>query len=88
MHMSLEQEANWRRVRQTTPHTTYLTEPRRLYLPVLLVARQLAHNIPVSVVSGYHKSPSATIGQRTKVIDKTEVPAPNNYDVNAGMGTR
>jgi len=48
----------------------------------------LAHNIPVGVVSVDHKSPSVVIGQRTKPIGGTEVPAPNNYDVGVGMGTR
>lgn len=46
------------------------------------------HNIPVGVVSVDHKSPSVVIGQRTKLIGGTEVPAPNNYDVGVGMGTR
>jgi len=40
------------------------------------------------MISVDHKSPSITIGQRTKPISKTEVPAPNNYDVGIGMGTR
>lgn len=46
------------------------------------------HNIPVGVVSVDHKSPSVVIGQRTKLVGRTEVPAPNNYDVAVGMGTR
>jgi len=46
------------------------------------------HNIPVGVSSVDHKSPSVVIGQRTKPVGGTEVPAPNNYDVGVGMGTR
>ena len=46
------------------------------------------HSIPVGVSSVDHKSPNVVIGQRTKLIGGTEVPAPNNYDVGVGMGTR
>lgn len=46
------------------------------------------HNIPVGLISDDHKSPSVTIGQRTKLMGRTEAPAPNNYDVSTGMGTR
>jgi len=48
----------------------------------------ITHNIPNGFISSDHKSPSITIGQRTKLMSKTEVPAPNNYDVSVGMGTR
>ena len=54
----------------------------------LQLAERQVHNIPDGVVSDDHKSPSVTIGQRTKLPGKTETPAPNNYDVNVGMGTR
>ena len=56
-----------------------------IYLSAVITG---THNIPVGVVSVDHKSPSVVIGQRTKLTGGTEVPAPNNYDVGVGMGTR
>jgi hypothetical protein len=46
------------------------------------------HNIRDGIVSDEHKTPSVSIGQRTKLPSKTEVPPPNAYDVRCGFLSR
>lgn len=35
-----------------------------------------------------HKSPAVTIGQRTKLLDKGNIPPPNQYNTSVGIGSR
>lgn len=46
------------------------------------------HNIRDGVISDEHRTPAISIGQRTKLPNKTEVPPPNTYDIQCGFLVR
>jgi hypothetical protein len=41
-----------------------------------------------NVLSDEHKTPAISIGRRTNLPSKTQVPPPNNYDIKFGLGSR